>query len=96
MVAVAYAEETAKAHDRVVRFPGALVDHHVIDAAELLAGGVVHGAAIDFTRGNKAIASIRRIINSGTSDNPPENFASSMAGKCGYNAARRLTVLIFQ
>jgi hypothetical protein len=47
MIAVPHAKEPTEAHDGVFAFAGRLVDHHIIDAAELLPGGVVNAGSVD-------------------------------------------------
>src|ERR1700751_1697838 len=58
MIAVSDAEESAKAHNRVRRVPGALVDHHVVYTAELLTDGFVDCRAIDLAGRDEATAGV--------------------------------------
>ncbi|MDX6654946.1 MAG: hypothetical protein QOH18_1978, partial [Solirubrobacterales bacterium] len=62
-ITIADAQEAAKAHDGVFRFATRLVDHHIMNAAQLLAGSVVNACSVDLACRDKFAASLRRIFD---------------------------------
>src|SRR5580704_6630804 len=57
---VAHAEEAAEADHRVSDPAADLVDHHVLDIAEVLAARVVDAGALDLIGGNEAARGVVR------------------------------------
>jgi hypothetical protein len=47
MILVAHAEEAAEGHDGIGDFSGRFVDHHIVNRAEIIAGGVVDVCALN-------------------------------------------------